>query len=111
MEHRPWGTFETLKKSDIFHSKQITVKPNQRLSLQSHKKRSEHWIIVQGTALITLESDELILNTNQYVFIPKETKHRVKNVGTNDLVFVEVQTGTYFEEDDIIRYTDDYSRN
>ena len=111
MALRPWGTYETLKKTDNYHTKQIIVKPNQRLSLQSHKKRSEHWIVVQGTALVTLNSNEIILNSNQYVFIPKDCKHRIQNIGSEELLFIEVQTGTYFEEDDIIRYSDDYDRS
>jgi mannose-6-phosphate isomerase-like protein (cupin superfamily) len=110
METRPWGTYETLRKTSKFHSKEIIVKPNQRLSLQSHNKRSEHWIIVQGIAVITLEGDEINISENQHVYIPKKTKHRICNIGTDDLIFIEVQIGDYFEEDDITRYSDDYNR-
>jgi mannose-6-phosphate isomerase-like protein (cupin superfamily) len=110
IEQRPWGTFEILKEETTFKSKKIVVNPGQRLSYQSHKHRAEHWIVVEGVAEVTLDDVVNVLKAGQHIFIPQGSKHRVANSGKDPLVFIEVQTGTYFGEDDIIRYSDDYSR-
>ncbi len=109
-EERPWGWFEILIDEPAFKVKRILVQPKKRLSLQSHKFRSENWIIARGTALITLDSDVREYGATDSVFIKAGTKHRIENSGENDVVFIEVQTGTYFGEDDIVRYEDDFNR-
>ena len=108
---KPWGTYQTLEINNKFHTKEIIVHQRQRLSLQSHNFRSEHWIIVEGKCKVTLDNDTIELNNNQHVFIPKQCKHRIENIGEGNLILVEVQTGTYFGEDDITRYEDDYNRS
>mgnify|MGYP001160825629 FL=1 len=111
IEKRPWGMFEILLDSDNCKVKRITVKPGGRLSYQYHHKRSEVWTIVSGEAYMLL-NDELSLHTyGETIFIPQGTKHRVENKGQDDLVFIEVQHGSYFGEDDIVRIEDDYNRN
>ncbi len=110
IENRPWGCYEILKEEKNCKVKKITVKPGERLSYQYHHKRSEVWTVVSGIATITLD-DEISLHTyGETILIPQGTKHRVENRGTNDLVFIEVQHGTYFGEDDIVRIEDDYNR-
>lgn len=109
-DHRPWGWFEVLEKSKNFQVKQINVKPGASLSLQSHKHRSEHWILVEGTAEVTINQESKIVSKNESVFIPFNAKHRLKNIGTKRLILIEVQIGTYFGEDDIVRYEDMYNR-
>jgi len=108
--HRPWGSYTTLKKEEGFQVKHIVVRPGQRLSLQLHKHRSEHWTIVKGAGEITLGSQQVMLQENERIYIPRETKHRVANHGVIPLEFVEVQIGDYLEEDDIVRFADDYGR-
>lgn len=108
---RPWGWYETISLGDNYQAKRIYVKPGGKLSLQSHKHRAEHWVIVSGTAKVTLSEEELILKTNQSVYIEKEQKHRLENTTTEDLYVIEVQTGNYLGEDDIIRYEDIYNRS
>ena len=95
---------------EIFKVKLIILKPGKRLSLQSHKNRSENWVIIQGNALVTLDEKDIPLSPNQFVFIPAGAKHRIANRGNDNVVFVEIQTGTYLGEDDIIRYEDDFNR-
>ena len=109
-DHRPWGWFETLALSDRFQVKRIVVKPGAALSLQSHIHRAEHWIVVSGTALVTIGDTETLVTENQSVFIPLGEKHRMKNPGRVPMVLIEVQTGAYLGEDDIIRYDDAYAR-
>jgi mannose-6-phosphate isomerase-like protein (cupin superfamily) len=109
-DERPWGMFEVLAVGEGYKVKRIEVKPGQRLSLQSHEKRSEHWVIVNGTALATVGEQHLTLRPNQHINIPMQTKHRVANPGDELLVFIEVQSGPYLGEDDITRYEDDYQR-
>lgn len=109
-DERPWGMYEVLAEGDGFKVKRIEVKPGHRLSLQSHEKRSEHWVVVAGTALVTVGEQEIALRTNQHVNIPTQTKHRVANPGQDLLVFIEVQSGIYLGEDDIKRFEDDYHR-
>ena len=110
-DRRPWGWFESLVISEGFQVKRIHVKPGASLSLQSHKYRAEHWVVVQGTAEVTVSDKISILEANHSVYIPLGEKHRLRNPGDADLEIIEVQTGTYLGEDDIIRYDDVYKRN
>ena len=110
VEQRPWGQFKILYETPTFKVKELTVKPGARLSYQLHQKRSEHWLVVQGEATVTRDDQEIVLKTGESVDLPVGTKHRVANQGSEDLIFVEVQTGTYFGEDDIVRLSDDYKR-
>lgn len=110
--YRPWGWYINVEGTDTsgFKVKRIGVYPGKRLSLQSHKKRSEHWVIVKGNAKVRVGDDELLLHSNQHVYIPKGSLHRMENIG-NDLVeFVETQIGDYLGEDDIERFEDDFGR-
>ena len=109
-EHRPWGKFYSLTVGERFHVKQITVNPGGILSLQSHAHRSEHWVVVEGKARVTLEDDVRDLVENESIYIPVGKRHRLENPGTEPLILIEVQTGNYFGEDDIIRYDDRYAR-
>lgn len=109
-EHRPWGRFEILRDTDDFKSKVIVVEPGQRLSYQSHRHREEHWVIVSGSPVVTLDGERLELSPRQHVHIPLGARHRIENPGTEPVVFVEVQLGDSFAEDDIVRYEDDYQR-
>ena len=110
-DDRPWGWYETLALSDRFQVKRIVVKPGGCLSLQSHFHRSEHWIVVAGTARITLGEDIKLVTENESVYIPLGTVHRMENPGKLPMVLIEVQTGTYLGEDDIVRYEDIYARS
>lgn len=109
---RPWGWYVNVEGDDYggFKVKRIGVYPGKRLSLQSHDKRSEHWVIVKGKAKVQVGKDFLILHPNQHVYIPKETLHRMENIGTDLVEFVETQIGEYLGEDDIKRYEDDFGR-
>jgi mannose-1-phosphate guanylyltransferase/mannose-6-phosphate isomerase len=109
-DHRPWGWFESLVIDKKFHVKRIHVSPGASLSLQSHKHRAEHWIVVSGTAEVTIDGKINLINENQSVYLPQGCIHRMRNPGKTPMVLIEVQTGTYFGEDDIIRYDDIYSR-
>ncbi|MBC2835132.1 mannose-1-phosphate guanylyltransferase/mannose-6-phosphate isomerase [Paragemmobacter straminiformis] len=109
-DHRPWGWFETLALSDRFQVKRIVVKPGATLSLQSHMHRAEHWIVVSGTAQVTIGEEVRLVSENQSVYVPLGCKHRLGNPGKLPMVLIEVQTGAYLGEDDIIRYEDVYSR-
>lgn len=108
--HRPWGKFEVLIEHPNHKVKKITVYPGARLSLQSHLHRAEHWIVVRGTATVTIGERVQTLQPNQSTFIPAQTQHRLENPGRMNLELIEVQTGDYLGEDDIQRYTDDYQR-
>ncbi len=108
--HRPWGWYETLCLGDRFQVKRIMVKPGGILSLQSHRHRSEHWIVVAGTAEVTIGEDVKLVTENQSVYIPLGTKHRMANPGRVPMYLIEVQTGSYLGEDDIVRYEDIYNR-
>ena len=110
VDHRPWGWFETLVLSDRFQVKRIHVHPGAALSLQSHHHRAEHWIVVSGTARVTVDEEVRLLTENQSVYIPLGAVHRMENPGKVPMVLIEVQTGAYLGEDDIIRYEDVYSR-
>lgn len=109
-DHRPWGWFETLALSDRFQVKRIVVKPGAALSLQSHVHRAEHWIVVSGTARVSVDHNVSLVSENQSVFIPLGARHRLENPGKLPMVLIEVQTGAYLGEDDIIRYEDVYAR-
>jgi mannose-1-phosphate guanylyltransferase/mannose-1-phosphate guanylyltransferase/mannose-6-phosphate isomerase len=109
-DHRPWGWFESLVIGDRFQVKRIVVHPGAALSLQSHHHRSEHWIVVQGTAKVTVDEEVKLVSENQSVYIPLGAVHRMENPGKVPMVLIEVQTGTYLGEDDIIRYEDVYAR-
>lgn len=109
--HRPWGTYTVLEENKGYKVKQITVRPGAKLSLQYHHHRSEHWIVVSGTATITIDDKTFDLKQNESTFIPKESKHRLANFHKDDLVIIEAQVGTYLGEDDIVRLQDDYKRN
>lgn len=110
IDHRPWGFFETLILAPQFQVKRIVVNPGAALSLQSHRFRAEHWIVVSGTAKVTIDDDQRLVQVNQSVYIPLGAKHRMENPGTTPMELIEVQTGTYLGEDDIIRYDDVYAR-
>ncbi len=107
---RPWGRYDVIDTGEGFKVKRITVKPGQRLSYQSHRHRSEFWVVVAGSARVTVEDDGTDLEAGESVLIPVGAKHRVENPGTEPLVFVEVQSGDYLGEDDIERFEDDYGR-
>ena len=102
--------YEVLAEGEGYKVKRIVVQPGHRLSLQMHQRRSEHWVIVAGEALITVGERDLKLHVNEVARIPVQTKHRVANPGTSPLVFIEVQCGDYLGEDDITRFEDDYAR-
>ena len=110
-DHRPWGWYESLLVGGRFQVKRITVLPGESLSLQSHFHRSEHWIVVEGTAKVTIDEEVRLLAENQSVYIPVGARHRMENPGRIALVFIEVQTGSYVGEDDIVRYEDRYARS
>ncbi|NJM84468.1 MAG: mannose-1-phosphate guanylyltransferase/mannose-6-phosphate isomerase [Tabrizicola sp.] len=109
-DHRPWGWFESLATGDRFQVKRIHVQPGQALSLQSHMHRAEHWIVVQGTARVTVGEEVRLISENQSIYVPLGAKHRLENPGRLPMVLIEVQTGGYLGEDDIIRYEDRYAR-
>jgi len=110
-DHRPWGWFESLALGDCFQVKRICVKPGAALSLQSHKHRSEHWIVVKGTAKVTIDDEITLVSEGQSIYVPLGAKHRMENPSKLPMVLIEVQIGTYLGEDDIIRYEDVYARN
>ena len=108
--HRPWGWFHTILDEDLYKVKKITILPNSSISLQKHKFRSEHWVVVKGIALVTLGKDKLKLSKNESIFIKKNQKHKITNNTKDILEIIEVQTGSYLGEDDIIRFEDEYGR-
>ncbi len=110
-DYRPWGWYESLIIGGRFQVKRIVVHPGAQLSLQSHHHRSEHWIVVEGTAKVTVDDDVKLISENQSVYIPLGAVHRMENPGKVDMVLIEVQTGTYLGEDDIVRYEDIYARS
>lgn len=109
-ETRPWGTFTILDEGENFKVKRIVVNPGQRLSLQSHEHRAEHWVIVAGTGIVTLDNSTRQVSTNDYVHVEVKQLHRIQNNGLDKLIFIETQCGDYLGEDDIKRYSDDYGR-
>ena len=109
-DERPWGNYRVIDAGDGFQVKRIEVKPGKRLSYQKHARRAEHWYVVTGQARVTLDGAEIILGPGEAVDIAIGAAHRVENPGAELLVFIEVQRGDYFGEDDIVRLQDDYGR-
>lgn len=110
MELKPWGSYTNLLNEEYTKVKKIVVKPGEAPSYQYHFKRSEVWVIVKGTAQVKLDDEVQHYKVGDIIFIPKKSKHQVKNIGEDELVFVEVQLGEYFGEDDIVRLEDNYGR-
>jgi mannose-1-phosphate guanylyltransferase/mannose-6-phosphate isomerase len=108
--YRPWGSYETVDEGERFKVKRITVKPGAALSLQMHRHRAEHWIVVTGKALVTVGEKQVLLEANESIYIPLEEKHRLENPGDAPLELIEVQSGEYLGEDDIVRFEDHYGR-
>ncbi len=109
-DQRPWGTFTVLDEGDGFKVKRIEVLPAKRLSYQKHAQRAEHWVVVKGTAKVTLDDREITVEAGQAIDIAVGSAHRVENAGREPLVFIEVQRGGYLGEDDIVRLQDDFGR-
>ena len=109
-DRRPWGTFTVLDEGENYKVKRIEVLPGKRLSYQKHAQRAEHWFVVQGTAKVTLDDREITVRAGGAIDIPLGAAHRIENCGEELLVFVEVQTGAYLGEDDIVRLDDDFGR-
>lgn len=111
-EHRPWGYYEILSDDKPDHKvKRITVWPGKRLSLQYHMKRREHWVVVSGRGLVTVDGRQVNLGPDESIDISLRAHHRIENTGDVPLVFIEVQQGDYFGEDDIVRVEDDFGRS
>ena len=112
LEHdeRPWGSYTVLSDADDHKVKEIVVAPGKRLSYQQHARRAEHWFVVRGDAVVTLDGERLEVGAGEAVDIPTGAAHRIENPGDGELVFIEVQRGEYFGEDDIVRLDDDYGR-
>lgn len=106
--YRPWGHYEGMDHGNRFQVKRISVKPGQKLSLQMHHHRAEHWIVVEGTAKVTRNNETILLEENQSTYIPIGAWHRLENPGKIDLKLIEVQSGSYLGEDDIVRKEDEY---
>jgi mannose-6-phosphate isomerase len=109
-DRRPWGTFTVLDEGDNFKVKRIEVLPGKRLSYQKHAQRAEHWVVVQGTAKVTLDDRDHLVEAGRAIDIAIGSAHRVENPGQDLLVFIEVQRGNYLGEDDIVRLQDDFGR-
>ncbi|NWF54562.1 MAG: phosphomannose isomerase type II C-terminal cupin domain [Syntrophaceae bacterium] len=109
-ERRPWGSYTILEEAETYKVKRIEVLPAKRLSYQRHQKRDEHWVVVEGEAVVTVEGRDIPLSPGGSVDIPRMAAHRIRNPGKTPLVFIEVQKGDYFGEDDIIRLEDDFGR-
>jgi mannose-1-phosphate guanylyltransferase/mannose-6-phosphate isomerase len=107
---RPWGEYDAIDSGDRFQVKRITVKPGEQLSLQMHHHRAEHWIVVRGTARVTRGDETFLLSENESTYIPLGTVHRLENPGRVPLEMIEVQSGSYLGEDDIVRFEDTYGR-
>ena len=108
--YRPWGSYEGIDNGDKYQVKHIIVSPGAKLSLQMHHKRAEHWIVVSGTARVTCDDKVFPLNENQSTYIPLGSRHRLENTGSEPLHLIEVQSGSYLGEDDIVRFEDTYGR-
>ena len=107
---RPWGNWKVLAATESYTLKHIEVLPGERLSLQYHNYRSEHWVVVNGNGQATIGGDQISVERGSHIYVPRETKHRICNNGTEPLVFVELQFGSQLDEEDIVRIEDDYSR-
>ena len=110
IKNKPWGSYEIIDKGKNYLVKKIFVNPHSKLSLQSHKYRSEHWIVIEGSAEVTVNDDVKILTSNQSIFIPLKAKHRLANNYDKNLIIIEVWNGEILDEEDIIRYEDIYNR-
>jgi mannose-1-phosphate guanylyltransferase/mannose-6-phosphate isomerase len=110
LAYRPWGHYDSIDKGDRFQVKRITVKPGASLSLQMHHHRAEHWVVVKGTAEVTCDGNVSLFSENQSTFIPVGKKHRLRNPGCVPLEIIEIQSGSYLGEDDIVRFDDQYDR-
>jgi mannose-6-phosphate isomerase len=112
LEHdeRPWGSYTVLEDADGHKVKRLEVLPGKRLSYQKHERRAEHWFIVRGNAIVTLDGEDIALSAGHAIDIPLGAAHRIANAGDDLLMFIEVQHGSYFGEDDIIRLEDDFGR-
>ena len=108
---RPWGRYEVLSTSELHQVKNIYILPGKRISYQRHEKRAEHWFIVTGSARLTLDGDSFEMSAGDSIDIEIGVAHRIENIGSEELIFTEVQTGTYFGEDDIERIEDDFGRS
>ena len=108
--YRPWGSYEILESGATFQVKRIVVSPGRSLSLQLHHRRSEHWVVVEGVASITIDESEFELQANESTYIPIEAKHRLQNRTSEPLTIIEVQVGDYLGEDDIERFDDEFGR-
>ena len=109
--HRPWGSYQSLDLGERYQVKRIVVKQGGRLSLQMHHHRAEHWVVVRGTARVTIGDNVTFLHENESLYVPSGARHRLENPGKIDLELIEVQTGSYLGEDDIVRLEDDYHRS
>lgn len=109
-ETRPWGCWTVLEEGEGYKVKRIEISPGHRLSLQLHKHRSEHWIVVAGTAMVTIGDRTSVVLTQESTFVPVGTLHRIENRGPHPLTIIEIQNGAYLGEDDIVRLQDDYGR-
>jgi mannose-1-phosphate guanylyltransferase/mannose-6-phosphate isomerase len=108
---KPWGSYTVLEEGQGYKIKRIVLNPKSRLSLQLHRKRSEHWVVVEGTAKVTRENETYLIQKGESTFIPINAKHRVENPDSSILQIIEIQNGDYLEEDDIERFEDDYGRS
>ena len=109
-DERPWGSFTVLDEGENFKVKRIEVLPGKRLSYQKHAQRAEHWMVVKGVARVTLDDREIMLQVGSTIDIPVGAAHRIENPGTEQLIFIEIQRGSYLGEDDIVRLQDDFDR-
>jgi mannose-1-phosphate guanylyltransferase / mannose-6-phosphate isomerase len=109
--HRPWGSYQSLDQGERYQVKRIVVKQGGRLSLQMHHHRAEHWVVVRGTARVTVGDSISLLHENESIYVPSGARHRLENPGKIDVELIEVQTGSYLGEDDIVRIEDDYHRS
>jgi mannose-6-phosphate isomerase len=109
-DERPWGNYTVLDEGSTFKVKRIEVLPEKRLSYQKHAQRAEHWMVVAGAAKVTLDGKEITLETGETIDIPVGSAHRIENVGSEKLIFIEIQRGSYLGEDDIQRLQDDFGR-
>ena len=109
--YRPWGSYDSVDNGENFQVKRLTVNPGKKLSLQLHHKRAEHWVVVKGTATVTIDDKVFELNENESTYIPVESKHRLENATDEILEIIEVQSGSYLGEDDIVRFEDDFGRD
>ena len=109
-DRRPWGSYTVLEEGSTFKVKRIEVLPGKRLSYQKHSQRAEHWFVIEGTAKVTLDGRDITINAGEAIDVPVGSAHRVENPGEQDLIFIEVQRGTYLGADDIVRLEDDFGR-